>query len=124
MKQRTKTMLSKVGKELKKIFSKNENEVWKEYGAEFISFLEDLPKLEKSLATGGFVPDRNKTPCKDGDRIIIRSSKGEKREGHIEWNPRTCTFLFVSELDNYAWYFKELKDSGLSFEKKALEKME
>lgn len=59
-----------------------------------IDLLDSLPKLEARLGKGGYVPDRNGTPCKDGDvvNVVIRG-KG-RFESYLFWNNKQKCFEF------------------------------
>ena len=46
-----------------------EKEVEKVFAA--INFLESLPEIESHLCRGGYIQDKNGTPCCDGDEILI-----------------------------------------------------
>ena len=43
-----------------------------------IKLLDSLPKLEARLGRGGYISDRNGTPCEDGDVVDV-AIKGKSR---------------------------------------------
>jgi hypothetical protein len=43
---------------------------------DFAEFLNSLPEMESHLCRGGFIQDKNGTPCGDGDKIITRTLYG------------------------------------------------
>ena len=38
---------------------------------EAIKFLESIPEIESHLCRGGYIQDKNGTPCCDGDKILF-----------------------------------------------------
>ena len=39
-----------------------------------IEFLDSLPEIEKHLCQGGYIQDKNGTPCCDGDKVEFKFS--------------------------------------------------
>ena len=74
--------------------------------------LDSLEGLENQLKHGGFIPDRNGKPCKDGDRVKIFAND-EKTTGTVKWISDCGYFLICSDgEDSYNWYLDELRDCG------------
>jgi hypothetical protein len=57
-----------------------------------IKFLDSLPKLEARLGKGGYIPDRNGTPCKDGDVIDIVTKGTSRFESFLFWDDKQKRF--------------------------------
>ena len=41
------------------------------YSQDIIAFLRKLPEIESHLCRGGYIQDKNGTPCCDGDKILF-----------------------------------------------------
>ena len=77
-----------------------------------IALLDSLESLENPLKHGGFIPDRNGKPCKDGDRVKIFANN-EETTGTVKWISDCGYFLICSDGDDsYNWYLDELRDCG------------
>ena len=68
-------------------------------------FLDSLPEIESHLCRGGYIQDKNGTPCCEGDTVIFNEMYGK-----LIWDNRLCkfkieyhetgtSFLFYSEID-------------------------
>ena len=77
-----------------------------------IQFLDSLPEIESHLCNGGYIQDRNGTPCCYGDRIKFKISENSYMKQHIEkhgsictgilkWNPVIRAFIIL--FDNPCW---------------------
>lgn len=67
-----------------------------------IALLDSLENLENQLKHGGFIPDRNGKPCKDGDRIKICLNGRRQDEivyGTLCWNYETYGFYAIEETE-------------------------
>ena len=61
-------------------------------------FLNSLPEIENKLCFGGYIQDKNGTPCCDGDQIINPSLlDGEKELGTLYWSKSDWRFYFKKE---------------------------
>lgn len=67
--------------------------------AEAERFLDSLPELEERLKHGGFIPDRNGTPCKDGDRIRVFFSDGSCVESTLQWISEPFGFQYEYDFE-------------------------
>jgi hypothetical protein len=57
------------------------------YATDFLHFLKTLPEIEKKLCFGGYIQDKNGTPCCHGDKIINeRIINNEKEKGVLYWS--------------------------------------
>ena len=67
-----------------------------------LELLDKFEEVEHQLTCGGFIPDRNNTPCKDGDRIKI-CLNGRRRDeivyGTLCWNCETYGFYAIEETE-------------------------
>lgn len=59
-----------------------------------IKFLDSLPKLEARLGKGGYIPDRNGTPCKDGDVVNVVTKGTNRFESLLFWDDKQKRFYF------------------------------
>ena len=60
-----------------------------------ITFLNSLPEFELRLCRGGYIQDRNGTPCCDGDVIINKSILDKQKEkGILYWSKNDSRFYF------------------------------
>lgn len=65
---------------------------------EVVTFLDSLPEIESHLCRGGYIQDKNGTPCCDGDQIINPSLlDGAKELGSLYWSKSDCRFFFKKE---------------------------
>lgn len=59
-----------------------------------IKLLDSLPKLEARLGKGGYIPDRNGTPCENGDVVdVVIKGKGCFKT-FLFWNDKQKCFYF------------------------------
>lgn len=72
-----------------------------------MKFLDSLPQIESRLCQGGYIQDKNGTPCCDGDTISFKTKVLEGILcGKLQWNPRCARFeIFVNATDSghYNW---------------------
>lgn len=59
-----------------------------------IDLLDSLPKLEARLGRGGYIPDKNGTPCKDGDVVDVVIRGKDRFESFLFWDDRQKRFCF------------------------------
>lgn len=60
-----------------------------------ITFLNSLPEIESHLCNGGYIQDKNGTPCCDGDVIINESIIDKQKEkGILYWSKNDSRFYF------------------------------
>lgn len=50
-----------------------------------IKFLKSLPEIESHLCRGGYIQDKNGTPCREGDKIKVTGSDGYEVQGVLTW---------------------------------------
>ena len=93
-----------------------------------ISFLCSLPEIEAHLCKGGYIQDRNGTPCCDGDNVKFGFTKteftkhfrdryGESFIGVLKWNTEMRAF-FIEFGDKGDWIDFTCSNDGIEwFEK-------
>lgn len=73
---------------------------YKKHCEECKKLLDSLEDLENQLKYGGFIPDRNGNPCKDGDKIEICLDglrSGKIIHGHLCWNSSSFGFYALED---------------------------
>lgn len=70
-----------------------------------IKFLDSLPEIESHLCRGGYIQDKNGTPCCEGDTVLClleypASVSYKPVEGKLIWNKETAMFLLEMEDDS------------------------
>ena len=55
---------------------------------DFAEFLNSLPEIESHLTRGGYIQNKNGTPCCDGDEVKFETilSRTEHYKGNLLWN--------------------------------------
>lgn len=105
MKQETKELVDWIKKQINIAKTDHIDKAWngqhewynKDYD-KAIAFLDSLPVIESHLCRGGYIQDRNGTPCKDGDRVLFALGNGEKL-GVLEWLPKEWKFVVTDSND-------------------------
>ena len=64
---------------------------------EIENFLKSIPQIESHLCLGGYIQDKNGTPCCHGDKIIY----DENYEGILEWDKKNARFIIASIYGDY-----------------------
>lgn len=73
MKQETKELIDWIKKQINlsgTIVTNLSQPNWQKDKEKAIKFLDSLSEIEKKLCFGGYIQDRNGTPCCNGDRIL------------------------------------------------------
>ena len=85
-----------------------------------IEFLNSLPEIESHLCRGGYIQDRNGTPCCDGDRVsyCINSKGSCGGVGILFWDKELKCFCLIDK------YPVEKDDEGTSYNMYYLNKLE
>jgi len=60
-------------------------------------FLKSIPQIESHLRLGGYIQDKNGTPCCHGDKVIY----DEVYEGILEWDKKNARFIIASIYGDY-----------------------
>ena len=84
---------------------------------DFVNFLHTLPEIESKLCHGGYIQDRNGTPCCHGDKVkfIFDDCIDDRRFemfGQLAWHFKRGQFFILTnsndyELDSLKWFEKE-----------------
>ena len=77
-------------------------------------FLDSLPKIESHLCRGGYIQDRNGTPCcnEDNVRFVVTDATDEEWcLGRLIWKPKLSAFQIISNaftcfVSNVKWFEK------------------
>lgn len=83
-------------------------------------FLDSLPEIESHLCRGGYIQDRNGTPCCDGDEVIVSGDNKTFMEsevgtlkGVLQWEKNHFSIVFPTGKKNLVMYL----DTFAGFEK-------
>lgn len=111
MKQETKELIDWIKKQINIAKTNNIDPAWngkhEAYNADYekaMAFLDSLPEIESRLTRGGYVQDKNGTPCCDGDRVILHLLSGN-REGQLRWDPIQGQFAILINVLGVDRYF-------------------
>jgi hypothetical protein len=61
-----------------------------------LKFLDSLPEIESHLCNGGYIQDKNGTPCCNGDRIMQKVI-GKDEIGFLYWSKNDSRFYFKNK---------------------------
>ena len=70
-----------------------------------IDFLNTLPEIESHLCRGGYIQDRNGTPCCEGDIIRIIVPEGNAMIGRLCWSDTNKNFSIRNAQKRQIAYF-------------------
>lgn len=123
MKQETKGLINWIKEQLKLNLSHlevrpgeeglNDIKNYKDLQKKAITFLDSLEVFENQLKHGGFIPDINNTPCKDGD--LIKIVKPDRSEHHSpEFNEGEIYKLYW-DFPNHKFSFMNTNTGDLYF---------
>lgn len=81
------------------------------------NFLKSIPQIESRLCLGGYIQDKNGTPCCDGDEVVFTYyadciDTPKKKEGQLRWSPY---HQFIIIVNNEVYNFMD--DDIVEFEK-------
>ena len=102
MKEETKELVDWIKKQISlagTIVTDASQPSWQQDRDKAIKFLDSLPEIELHLCRGGFIQDKNGTPCCDGDNVkLLLSGKPEEDWicGQLKWQPKLGAFQIVS----------------------------
>ena len=92
MKQETKELVNWIKKQINIAKTNNIDPAWngqhEAYNADYdraMAFLDSLPEIESHLCKGGYIRDKNGTPCCDGDKIKFKFCEEDFKE---HWKDR------------------------------------
>jgi hypothetical protein len=93
MKQETKKLIEWMKIQLG-LLRTNTNEIINNSVDKSITFLDSLPEIESKLCRGGYIQDKNGTPCCDGDKILFCGEyNGFLRFGFLDDNDKKYTVI-------------------------------
>ena len=75
MKQETKELIDWIKKQINlsgECIVAQPNECWQEDKTKAMKFLDSLPEIESHLCFGGYIQDKNGTPCCHGDKVRFK----------------------------------------------------
>lgn len=117
MKRETKKLIEWIKNVLEETtkFAKNVGEpVYEEYKKhkkDAITFLDTLPDIEKKLCFGGYIQDKNGTPCCQGDKVNVPF---QDFIGTLKWDLPTRRFVVVcdngTEWSLSSWEFEKVEE--------------
>ena len=72
-----------------------QDEAWNLQEKKICDFLKSIPEIESHLCRGGYIQDKNGTPCCDGDKVINESIlNDEPMIGTLYWSKEDARFYF------------------------------
>lgn len=96
MKQETKELIDWIKKQISlagTIVTDVSQPCWQQDRDKAIKFLDSLPEIEVRLCRGGYIQDKNGTPCCDGDSIINQNVfDWDEFEGVLYWDKEIARF--------------------------------
>ena len=100
MKKETKELVSWLKETLKEWasmtpFDKRNNNSY----CKSLCFLDSLPEIESHLCCGGYIQDRNGTPCCHGDAVKYNSEVYGEQVCTLEWDNVRARFFAVYKAD-------------------------
>lgn len=85
------------------------------------NFLKSIPQIESHLCKGGYIQDKNGTPCCDGDEVVFTYYADcinvPKKKGQLRWSPYH-RFIIIANNEEYDFMDNEI----IEFEKITEEK--
>ena len=57
------------------------------------NFLDSLPEIESHLCRGGYIQDKNGTPCCDGELVYFLSKSQKDKYGYLIWDKKMARFV-------------------------------
>ena len=82
-------------------------------------FLKSIPQIESRLCLGGYIQDKNGTPCCDGDEVVFSYCGNDAinvKKGVLRWSPYH-QFLIVEHKVEHEYLDEYTFDDILEFEK-------
>ena len=95
MKQETKELLEWIEKQINlagTIVTDASQPYWQKDRKKALEFLNSLPEIENKLCFGGYIQDKNGTPCCDGDKVKVIDEKGVDICGILVWGDTSKSF--------------------------------
>lgn len=106
MKQETKELIDWIKKQINLAKECCIDSAWngqhKWYNADYekaMRFLDSLPQIEFRLCKGGYIQDKNGTPCCDGDEVVFTYYADcinvPKKKGVLRWSTAYKQFVII-----------------------------
>lgn len=102
MKQETKELIDWIKKQISITRCNIGNlslKYWDKDKEKAIDFLDSLQEIESHLCLGGYIQDKNGTPCCHGDKVIY----DENYEGFLRWDKNKVRFYVASIYGDYTF---------------------
>lgn len=100
MKQETKKLIDWIKKQINIAKTNNIDPAWngkhEAYNADYdraMVFLDSLQEIESHLCKGGYIQDRNGTPCCDNDMVHFLSKSQNEKYGYLKWDKKLARYL-------------------------------
>jgi len=78
---------------------------WQQDRDKAIKFLDSLPEIESHLCNGGYIQDKNGTPCCHGDNVKCVLSEYPREDwfyGKLMWNAANGAFEIYTNTNTYS----------------------
>ena len=111
MKQETKELIDWIKKQISIVRCNIGNlslEYWDKDKEKAIEFLDSLQEIESHLCLGGYIQDKNGTPCCHGDKIKFQYDEGFYN-GTLTFNFTFKCFTIVNENGVFFWINNAIK---------------
>jgi len=114
MKQETKELVNWIKKQISlagTIVTDVSQPCWQQDRDKAIEFLDSLPVAEHRLCLGGYIQDKNGTPCCDGDKIVQKVIDDDEI-GILYWSKSDSRFYFKNKqyIGTLSKFFKKIND--------------
>lgn len=122
MKQETKELINWIKKQINLAKENCIDVAWngkhKYYNTDYekaMNFLDSLPQIEQHLCNGGYIQDKNGTPCCHGDEVVFTYYADcinvPKKKGQLRWSFAYKMFVILENNNEYDF------DDVIEFEK-------
>ena len=113
MKKETKEILDYLINEHSKLIGNydgftEQDKKWNERERKIYNFLISIPEIESHLCLGGYIQDKNGTPCCDGDKVKFQYDEGFYN-GTLTFNFTFKCFTIVNENGVFFWINNAIK---------------
>jgi hypothetical protein len=96
MKKETKELIDWIKKQISlagTIVTDVSQPCWQQDRDKAIKFLDSLPVAEHRLCLGGYIQDKNGTPCCDGELVYFLSKSQNEKYGYLIWDKHLARFV-------------------------------
>lgn len=78
---------------------------WQQARKKAIKFLNYLPEIESHLCRGGYIQDKNGSPCCNGDKVVFTHYADcvniPKKKGQLRWSSVYKMFVILENNNEY-----------------------